>query len=295
MEVSIEPIQIVSDQIEGLAAAAVALLPNMLAAMAVLIITALFAFVVGKLLAKLLARSSTRPSLVAAVEKAARLGIWFAGLLVAATILFPNLTPTKLLAGLGIGSIAIGLAFKDIFENFLAGFLILLRKPMRIGDDVECQDLAGRVEHISIRDTFLRMRSGELILVPNSYLFKNPVKILTDKPQRRISVVVGVAYGEDVDEAREVISSAVAGLETRDRSKSFEVLASEFNSSSIDFLVRWWAASTPLAEHKSRDEAVAAIKAALDTAGIEIPFPYRTLTFPKPVQISTNDLSDQRE
>ena len=85
-----------------------------------------------------------------------------------------------MLAGLGLGSIAIGLAFKDIFENFLAGFLILMRKPMRIGDDIECEGLSGQVEQISIRGTFLRKRSGELILVPNSFIFKKPVKILID-------------------------------------------------------------------------------------------------------------------
>lgn len=85
-----------------------------------------------------------------------------------------------MLAGLGLGSIAIGLAFKDIFENFLAGFLILMRKPTRIGDDIECEGLSGQVEQISIRGTFLRKRSGELILVPNSFIFKKPVKILID-------------------------------------------------------------------------------------------------------------------
>ena len=85
-----------------------------------------------------------------------------------------------MLAGLGLGSIAIGLAFKDIFENFLAGFLILMRKPMRIGDDIECEGLSGQVEQMSIRGTFLRKRSGELILVPNSFIFKKPVKILID-------------------------------------------------------------------------------------------------------------------
>lgn len=288
MEVAVEPVEIVTEQIEALIAAVIALTPNLLAAGMVLLLTALLAYGVGKLIAKILKRSNTRPSLVNAIVKLARLAIWLLGILIAATIIFPNLTPTKLLAGLGIGSIAIGLAFKDIFENFLAGFLILLRKPMRIGDDIECEDLSGQVEHISIRDTFLRKRSGELILVPNSFLYKNPVKILTDQSTRRISVIVGVAYGEDVDKAREVIRTSLDRLNTRDDSRPVEVFAREFNSSSIDFLVRWWAKSAPIEEHKSRDEAVAAIKAALDDAGIEIPFPYRTLTFPEPLRIETD-------
>ena len=158
-----------------------------------------------------------------------RIGVWLIGLLVTATILFPNLTPTKALAGLGIGSIAVGLAFKDIFENFLAGILILIREPMRIGDDISCEGVTGRVEKITIRDTYIRKRSGELVLAPNSFLFKNPIEVLTDLPLRRIELVVGVGYGEDVDAARNVILGAFDGLESVDRSKRVDVFAREFN------------------------------------------------------------------
>lgn len=291
METSVNPLDILTEQFVQLARGAIALAPNLLAAVIVLALTWALAAGIGAVVRRLLRRSQFRPSLVVALVKLTKIVIWIVGCLVAATLLFPNLTPTRLLAGLGIGSIAVGLAFKDVFENFLAGFLILLRKPMRIGDDIECEDLSGRVENISIRDTFLRKRSGELILVPNSYIFKNPVKILTDQDLRRISIVVGVAYGENVGEARKVIAEAVDGIALRDRSKGVDVFATEFNTSSIDFLVRWWTDSTPLDEHKSRDQAVAAIKAALDNAGIEIPFPYRTLTFAQPLKIDSGGQS----
>lgn len=292
MEINVQPIKIISNQINDLVRSAVEMLPNFMAALILLVLTWVLAVAAGALVRLVLKRSQSRPSLVAAVATLARMGIWVLGLLVAATVMFPNLTPTKMLAGLGIGSIAVGLAFKDIFENFLAGFLILFRKPMRIGDDIECEGLKGRVEQISIRDTFLRQRSGELILVPNSFIFKNPVRILTDKSLRRISLIVGVAYGEDVDAARDIIAGSVDTLENRDKSKPVEVYAQEFNSSSIDFKVRWWTGSSPLDEYRSRDEAVAAIKAALDTAGIEIPFPYRTLTFAQPLEIIANTIKN---
>lgn len=240
-------------------------------------------------------RSRLRPSLQTALVTLLRIGVWTFGLMVAATILFPNLTPTKLLAGLGLGSIAVGLAFKDIFENFLAGILILIREPMKIGDDIECEEVSGRVEHISIRDTYLRERSGELVIVPNSFLFKNPIRVLTDRPLRRISLVVGVAYGEDVDAAREVIRSAFASLETVERDRPVDVFATEFNSSSVDFTVRWWTGSAPIDEHRSRDEVAAAIKAALDAAGVEIPFPYRTLTFREPLHLAGAAAPEEHE
>jgi small-conductance mechanosensitive channel len=272
----------------------VALVPNLIAAIIALALTFAIAAGVTRLAGRLFRRTRMRPSLQSAMVTLIGIGVWVFGLLVAATILFPNLTPTKLLAGLGLGSIAVGLAFKDIFENFLAGILILIRQPMRIGDDIECEEVSGRVEEISIRDTYLRKRSGELILVPNSYLYKNPTRILTDRPERRIELTIGVAYGEDVDAARDIIRAAVEGLETVNSDERIDVLAKEFNSSSVDFMVRWWTGSTPIEEHRSRDEAVAAIKAALDAAGIEIPFPYRTLTFKQPLALERPDAAEAR-
>ena len=277
-----------------LARTTVALVPNLIAAIIALALTFAIAAGVTRLAGRLFRRTRMRPSLQSAMVTLISIGVWVFGLLVAATILFPNLTPTKLLAGLGLGSIAVGLAFKDIFENFLAGILILIRQPMRIGDDIECEEVSGRVEEISIRDTYLRKRSGELILVPNSYLYKNPTRILTDRPERRIELTIGVAYGEDVDAARDVIRAAVEGLETVNSDERIDVLAKEFNSSSVDFMVRWWTGSTPIEEHRSRDEAVAAIKAALDAAGIEIPFPYRTLTFKQPLALERPDAAETR-
>lgn len=121
--------------------------------------------------------------------------------------------------------------------------------------------------------------------MPNSFLYKNPLRILTDREIRRLDLTVGVAYGEDVDAAREVIRRAFAGLKTPSPGQPVDVFANAFGESSIDFKVRWWAASTPVDELRSRDEVTAAIKRALDSAGIEIPFPYRTLTFKEPLRL----------
>jgi len=205
--------------------------------------------------------------------------IWMIGVMIAISIIFPGITPASLLAVLGLGSVAVGFAFKDIFENFLAGILIMLRKKMNIGDVIECEDVKGRVEQITLRDTYLRHLSNELVLVPNAYLFKNPLKILTDAPLRRHEVEVGVAYDVDLDEAAKVIADAVAGVELVNAERPVEVFAKEFGDNSINFLVRWWAGSTPVQAHASRDKVVRGIKRALDGAGMEVPFPQRTLWF----------------
>lgn len=282
---TLEPLRLMHEQVLGVAASFFLLLPNLVLATVIVLVTWAIARGLVGVEARLLRLRHTRPSLQLALRTLTRTVVWIAGLLTAAVVLFPNLTPTKALAGLGLGSIAIGLAFQDIFENYLAGLLILLRKPMRIGDDIECQDVSGRVEEITIRDSYIRKRSGELILVPNSFLYKNPVRVLTDRDIRRLDLTVGVAYGEDVDAAREVIRSAFEGLKTPSQGQPVEVFANAFGESSVDFVVRWWAASTPVDELRSRDEVTAAIKRRLDDAGVEIPFPYRTLTFKDPLRL----------
>lgn len=235
--------------------------------------------VVRRAVHELLRRGDFRQTLVNLFETLAGVLVWMVGVMIASTIIFPGITPASLLAVLGLGSVAVGFAFKDIFENFLAGILIMLRRKMNIGDVIECEAVEGRVEKITLRDTYLRHLSNELVLVPNAYLFKNPVKILTDDLLRRHEVKVGVGYDVDLDDAAKVIGEAVAGVEIVDSARPVEVFAMEFGDNSINFLVRWWAGSTPVQAHTSRDKVVRAIKRALDGAGMEIPFPQRTLWF----------------
>ena len=263
----------------------VSAVPVLVIAIIVLLLTGLIAGSAAKIADKLTGKTELRPSLRNLIETLVKLAIWLFGVMLAAIIVFPDLTPSSLFAGLGLGAVAIGFAFQDIFENFLAGVLIMLREKMRIGDVIECEGIGGKVEHITLRETHIRAASGELTVVPNSLLFKNPVEILTDVDQRRHTVVVGVSYDTDLDKAAEVIRKAVETVDAVDVAKGIDVFASEFGSSSVDFLVRWWAGSAPRAGHESRDKIVRAIKQGLDNAGIEIPFPYMTHTFKDSIQV----------
>ena len=254
-------------------------IPVIIVAIIVLLLTGLLAgFAVKKRIA-LPEKVDLRPSLRNLVETLVNLAIWLFGVMLAAIIVFPDLTPGSLFAGLGIGAVAIGFAFQDIFENFLAGVLIMLREKMRIGDTIECEGIIGKVEHITLREKHIRALSGELTVVPNSILFKNPVEILTDQDRRRFDVVVGVAYDSNLDQAAELIRKSVESVDGIILDKGIDVFAQEFNSSSVDFKVRWWTGSTNRDGHESRDKVIRAIKQGLDNAGIEIPFPHVTHTF----------------
>lgn len=269
-------------RLQEMGAELIRLLPQLGIALFVVICTLIAAKFARRIAEKLLGRTDLRGTLINLVETMVGVLIWILGVMIAMTVVLPGVTPANILAVLGLGSVAVGFAFKDIFENFLAGVLIMLRKRMRLGDVIECEQLEGRIEAISLRDTHLRRLNNELVIVPNAFLFKNPVRIITEDKLRRHDVEVGVAYDVDLDAAASVIRDAIAECDDVDRGRPVEVYAKEFGDSSINFLVRWWAGSKPVEAHASRDQVVRAIKRALDNAGMEIPFPYRTITFKGP-------------
>lgn len=289
IDTTINTLATLQDQLIGMGESLIRALPNITIALVILVITWVLAKFAVKIADRLTNKTDIRPSLRTLLDTLVKLAIWLIGLMIALTVIMPGLTPASLVAGLGIGAVAIGFAFQDIFENFLAGVLIMLREKMRIGDVIECEGIIGKVENITLRETYVRKLSGEVTLVPNSILFKNPVEILTDDTSRRHEIVAGVSYDTDLDHAAQVIVDAVSELPMVQKDKGVDVFACEFNSSSVDFRVRWWAGSKPRDMHESRDAVVRAIKRGLDDAGIEIPFPYITHTFKEAVPIGTPD------
>ncbi len=263
----------------------VGIVPNLAIALVVLIVTAIVAKFAVKIADRLIGKTELREDLRQLIHTVAKLIIWLGGVVLALIVAIPGFTPAGLIAGLGIGALAIGFAFQDIFENFLAGVLIMLREKMRIGDLIECEGVLGKVEKITLRETYIRQLSNELTVMPNSMLFKNPVEILTDDTIRRNEVIVGVSYDTDLEKAQQAIYDAMATVDAIVTDRPVIVYAQEFGGSSIDFLVQWYAQSASRDLRQTKSEAIKAIKKGLDAAGIEIPFPIVTNMFPEPLRI----------
>ncbi|QIL88989.1 mechanosensitive ion channel [Microbulbifer sp. SH-1] len=260
-------------------------IPFIVASMLMLVLTWVVATLVGRCVFRFARRTTQRPSLQHLLVRLAKIVVWVIGLLFTAMIMFPGLTPARALGGLGLLSVAVGLAFKDIFENFFAGILILWRFPFEAGDVIKCEEVQGRVEQVDVRNTAIRRTTGELVIVPNLFLFKNPVEILTDRNKRRFTVIVGVSYDVDLSAAVTVITQAVESCESVRDDEPVQIFPRAFADSSIEIEVTWWGGSTPLQERESRGEVVRAVKQALDAAGMEIPFPYRTLVLRDPLRL----------
>lgn len=181
----------------------IAFLPRLILA---LVIVAAFYFLargVRSLVERTAAGRREHPNLRQAFGRLVQTGLLVLGVLVAATAAFPTFTPADLVSALGIGSIAVGFAFKDIFQNFLAGILILLNKPFVVGDQIIFGDYEGTVEDIQTRATYLKTYDGRRVVIPNADLFTNSVTVNTAFPQRRMEYDIGIGYGDDTERAKQ--------------------------------------------------------------------------------------------
>jgi len=274
-----DPIRIVIDALEGMARGFFARLPQVAIAIFILIATLFVARMVRAAVSAVMKRAHIRAALITLAVNLVGIVAWIFGVAIAIMVVFPSVTPAQFIAGLGLTSVAIGFAFKDVFENFLAGVIILGRDKMQIGDVIECEGLRGRIESIMIRETHVRRLDGELVIVPNAFLFQNPLRIQTDQPLVREKLDIGVDYDTDLEQARDVLLQALRSCESPDKEKEMSAQLTGFGASSIDFRLLWWTDSQPKSQRTSFDEVAHAVKKALDGAGITIPFPQSTLSF----------------
>ncbi|MEP6913964.1 MAG: mechanosensitive ion channel family protein [bacterium] len=205
------------------------------------------------------------------------------GLFVGAVIVFPAFTPGNLVAGLGIGSVAIGFAFKDIFQNFLAGVLILWRQPFLVGDQIRSGSFEGTVEEINVRSTRLKTYDGERAILPNGDVYTKEILVRSAFDRRRVRFSVGIGYPDSIEQARAVIHETLAKTEGVLHDPGPWVYVEELASSSVNLTVYFWVGSEQANVLRVRDRVATGIKLALDAAGIDMPFPHTVVMLPPPL------------
>jgi small conductance mechanosensitive channel len=236
-----------------------------------------------------------RPDLAALLAGFARWSIIALGLLIVATIVFPSVKPADVLATLGVGSIAIGFAFKDILQNWLAGLLILLRQPFRQGDQIVVGAHEGTVERIEARATLIRTYDGKRVIIPNSSVYTEAVTVNTAFGKRRSEYDVGIGYGDDVKEACEVIRTALMGLPGVSADPAPEAIPWELAGSSVNIKVRWWTEPHQSDVVHARGRVIQAVRQALAEAGIDLPFPTNVVLLHDQTEEADGDRTRQRE
>ncbi|MGV3618920.1 MAG: mechanosensitive ion channel family protein [Fimbriimonas sp.] len=227
-------------------------------------------------------RAGMHANLVELFSRIATFVITVLGIFVAAVIIFPTFQPGDLVAGLGLTTVAVGFAFKDILQNFFAGILLLWRQPFQTGDEIRFGEFEGVVEEINSRSTRILTYDGERAVIPNGDIYTGAVLVRTAKPQRRVRFTVGIGYRDRIVEAREVILRTLDQTEGVLKDPGPWAYVTTLAPSSVDFTVYFWTDSPQRNVLKVSDAAVEAVKDALDAAGIDIPYPHQVNLPPSP-------------
>lgn len=258
----------------------IALLPNIAVAVLVILVFWGIGRSVQRLLDRGLRRTPLHDTAVPIIAKTVAFVVLSVGLVIALGILNLQEAAASLLAGAGIVGLVLGLAFQDIAANYFAGFMLSLKRPLKIGDVVETNEEFGTVERIELRTTWIRTFEGQRVMIPNRKIFAEVLTNFSTYGRRRVDLPVGVSYGEDLERAERVALAAVAELDCVLHDEPPTLFFEAFGDSSIDFQIRFWAKYARHADYlEARHAAVKAIKRAFDENGITIPFPIRTLDF----------------
>ena len=282
----IAPAETLTDKAASWAEGAIAALPNFIVAVVIIAV----AWGLGKLVKRLVIRAADardRHSLGQVVGGFAFGLLLILGIALALTVLAPSLSIGDLVGSLGLGSVAIGFAFKDILQNWLAGLLILLRQPFTVGDQIESGEWEGTVEEIETRATLIRTYDNQLVVVPNSDIYTRPVLVKTHFETRRSQYDVGVGYSTDLEQACEI---AVRELEACDgvlKDPAPEALPWELAGSGVNIRIRWWTKSDRASVVHVNSQVIDRLKTAYSDASIDIPYETQVVLF--------HDQTDERD
>ena len=216
-------------------------------------------------------------------------------LLISAAIVFPSVRPADVLGTLGIGSVAIGFAFKDILQNLLSGLLLLITRPYKRGDQIVVKGFEGTVEHIESRATLIKTYDGRRVIIPNADVYTSPVEVKTAFDVRREQYDVGIGYGDDIEAACAAFLAAVEAVDGVLADPKPDVLPWGLDASSVTIRVRWWAKSFRAEQVKVRARVVLALWKAARAHGIDLPYPTQVTLFHDQTESTDGDRARQRE
>ena len=249
----------------------ITVVPRALAALLVIALFGLLAAAVRWLLRAVFRRVVDDLTVENLVKQLAYYAVWALGILVAVDAL--GFRPQTVVTGLGLTSLALGFALKDIISNFVSGLLILALRPFEIGDQVVVEGVEGSVERIRLRATEIRTYGGRLVLVPNADVFTSKLTNNTASPVRRGRVRLFLGYDADLQSAVEVVRRSAAATEGVLPEPAPSVRVSELGQDDLVLEVRFWADSRRSDFVATRSAVRSAIVSGLKKAGIPLPEP----------------------
>nr|WP_298125125.1 mechanosensitive ion channel domain-containing protein [uncultured Pseudoxanthomonas sp.] len=186
-----------------------------------------------------------------------------------------GVNPTSMLAVLGAAGLAVGLALKDSLSNIASGVMLIVLRPFREGDFVQAAGLEGVIEEVRIFQTRMRTLDNRLIVLPNSLITTAPIINFTAKPQRRIDILVGVGYDDDLKQAKQVLLDIAHANAMVLKDPEPFVFVSKLGESSVDLTLYAWAKTKDFGQ--ARSDLTEAVRTEIIGNGLNIPYPQRDL------------------
>ena len=244
---------------------------KVLAAIAIFIIGRWVAKGVRKLVERMMTKGKVDPTLISFTSNMAYIGLL--AFVVIAALGQLGIQTTSFIAILGAAGLAVGLALQGSLSNFAAGFLLIIFRPFKVGDLVEAAGVFGVVEAIQIFTTQLKTPDNKTVIIPNAKLTDDNIVNWTVKGTRRVDMVFGIGYDDDIDKARSLMAEIIAEDSRILEAPAPQISVSELADSSVNFVVRPWVKVEDYwGVHFDLTEK---IKKAFDANGVSIPFPQR--------------------
>ena len=237
---------------------------NFIFAIAIFLIGSLVAKWVVRLVGKALGKSKLDVMLIGFLTNILRWVLLLVVIIAALDQL--RVDTTSFIAILGAAGLAVGLALKDSLQNFASGVLLILFRPFRIGDFIEAAGTAGVVEEIKIFSTMLRTPDNREVIVPNGDIYSGNIVNNNAKENRRIDLVIGIGYDDDLREAKKILEGIVTSDDRVLEDPAPLIAVGELGASSVDILVRPWVKTSDFFSTKC--DLTERIKLALDDARI---------------------------
>ncbi len=242
---------------------------KVLGAIAILIVGRIAAGLIAKGVRKAMAKGNVDSALTGFVAKLAYFGVWIFALIAALEAF--GVKTTSFVAVLGAAGLAVGLALQGSLSNFAAGVMILIFRPFKVGDVINAAGVTGKVVEISVFTTILHTPDNQKMIVPNSGIMGGNITNITAMDTRRVDLVAGIGYGDDIDKAKQVFMDLCTQHPKVLDDPAPVVKVVELADSSVNFVVRPWV--------KTEDywdvffDLNEQIKKACDQHGLNIPFP----------------------
>jgi small conductance mechanosensitive channel len=244
---------------------------KVLAAIAIFIIGRWVAKGVRKLVERMMTKGKVDPTLISFTSNMAYIGLL--AFIVIAALGQLGIQTTSFIAILGAAGLAVGLALQGSLSNFAAGFLLIIFRPFKVGDLIEAAGVFGVVEAIQIFTTQLKTADNKTVIIPNAKLTDDNIVNWTVKGTRRVDMVFGIGYDDDIDKARSLMAEIIAEDSRILETPAPQISVSELADSSVNFVVRPWVKVEDYwGVHFDLTEK---IKKAFDASGVSIPFPQR--------------------